>query len=52
MKDPSLKEYMDLLKVMLTFEYKDRPPMPLIYKKYLNLIRVNKKKKTRKKKNA
>ena len=50
MKDPSLKEYMDLLKVMLTFEYKDRPPMPLIYKKYLNLIRVNKKKKTRKKK--
>jgi len=52
MKDPKLKEYMDLLKVMLTFEHKDRPSMPQVYKKYLNLIQINKKKKTRKKKNA
>tara|TARA_Y100000287_G_scaffold184074_1_gene184312 strand:+ start:1016 stop:2107 length:1092 start_codon:yes stop_codon:yes gene_type:complete len=43
MKDPKLKRYMDLLKEMLTFESKDRPSMPNIYKKYLNLIKDSRK---------
>lgn len=39
MKDQKLKEYMNLLRDMLTFEYKNRPSMTMIYKKYLNLIK-------------
>tara|TARA_B100000123_G_scaffold272088_1_gene253535 strand:- start:1026 stop:2114 length:1089 start_codon:yes stop_codon:yes gene_type:complete len=51
MKDPELNEYMILLKDMLTFDYKNRPDMKIIYKRYLNLIR-NKRKTHKKKQNA
>ncbi len=50
MKDPELNEYMKLLKDMLTFDYQKRPTMEEVYKRYLNLIRVNKKKKYTKRK--
>tara|TARA_B100000900_G_scaffold14771_2_gene11818 strand:- start:4656 stop:5738 length:1083 start_codon:yes stop_codon:yes gene_type:complete len=49
MKDPELNEYMILLKDMLTFDYKNRPDMKIIYKRYLNLIRDKRKTKNKKK---